>query len=75
MDLESFTLWPPVTTQVTTCGQPLLAQSVEGNDTPPFYFLRRSPQIDRAFFFEDVEHAFFPQALGPGEYPSGPFLS
>ncbi|MBL8216307.1 MAG: hypothetical protein JNK87_36650, partial [Bryobacterales bacterium] len=36
MDLESFPLWPRVTTHVTTCGQPLLAQSVEGNDTPPF---------------------------------------
>ncbi len=90
-DLESFTLWPRVTTQVTACGQPLFARDAHGRDTPLFYFLRRSHQIDRAFFFENFEYSrfprpgsvspytreveFFSQPLGPGEYLCGPFLS
>jgi hypothetical protein len=93
-DLPAFSVWPPVTTRITPCGQPLLGRNLHGEDEAAFYSLNSRLQTDEAFFFENDEDPyesplpkpgdvsprsravkFFAEAVGPGEYLCGPFLS
>lgn len=51
-DLPAYAVSPPITTRITTCGQPLLGRNMHGEDEPALYFLSPSFEIDKAFFFE-----------------------
>jgi hypothetical protein len=53
-------LSPPITTHITTCGQPLLGRNLHGDDEPAFYFLSHSLGIDKVFFFENPEGPYDP---------------
>lgn len=46
-------VFPPITTRITPCGQPLIARDIHGLDQPGFYFLNDSLQVNESFFFDN----------------------
>lgn len=52
--------FPPVATQITPCGQPLVTRDIYGLDQPGFYFLTRSLQVNETFFFDNHTQRWAP---------------